>query len=158
MEQKYNLANTECDGINARVLVQNFKNASIIHKTDMSMNRVYTHLVTLFFFFLIIFWLIWLCNCIKQRPKEELVKEPDGDEARRRRRKWWSEDLALSSSSKTKIPQPDHWSIPTTVKIGVIINRDSASVVVEWCESQCSWTRTCTTYHVFFLNEKWANC
>ena len=58
MEQKYNLANTECDGINARVLVQNFKNASIIHKTNMSMNRVYTHLVTLFFFFLIIFWLI----------------------------------------------------------------------------------------------------
>lgn len=58
MEQKYNLANTECDGINARVLVQNFKNASIIHKTDMGMNRVYTHLVTLFFFFLIIFWLI----------------------------------------------------------------------------------------------------
>lgn len=50
MEQKYNLANTECDGINARVLVQNFKNASIIHKTDMGMNRVYTHLVTLFFF------------------------------------------------------------------------------------------------------------
>ena len=103
-----------------------------------------------FFFFLIIFWLIWLCNCIKQRPKDELVKEPDGDEGRRRRRKWWSEDLALSSSSKTKIPQPDHWSIPTTVKIGVIINRDSASVVVEWCESQCSWTRTCTTYHFFF--------
>ena len=49
MEQKYNLANTECDGINARVLVQNFKNASIIHKTNMSMHRVYTHLVTFFF-------------------------------------------------------------------------------------------------------------
>ena len=71
-----------------------------------------------------------------------MVMKADGEEG--------NEDLALSSNSKTKIPQPDHWSIPTTVKI-IIINRHSASVVVEWCESQRSWSRTCTTYHFFFF-------
>ena len=57
MEQRYKLANSECGGINARVLVQNFRNASIIHKTNMSMHRVnyapciQKTLVTFFFFF-----------------------------------------------------------------------------------------------------------
>ena len=47
-----------------------------------------------------------------------MVMKADGEEG--------NEDLALSSNSKTKIPQPDHWSIPTTVKI-IIINRHSTS-------------------------------